>query len=182
VPRGGQGSGVPPWPQGRGARVFGYVYSYTRHLERLLDALAALDCPTLMLCRDIDPALRARYEGSPLHLAAQPMAVSRVLPDADLVVCHGSHQMTAEALLAGKPVLAAPTQLEQLLITRRVVRFGAGLGMALEVPEPDFKAALTELGNPRYREKALQFAARYASHDPDAALATLLARCQPSEE
>ena len=182
VPRGGEGSVLPPWPPGRGPRVFAYVYSYTQHLERLLDALAAADCPTLMLCRDVDPALRAKHAGGALHLAAQPMAVSRLLPGADLVVCHGSHQMTAEALLAGKPLLALPTQLEQFLITRRVVRMGAGLGMALDVAEPDFKAALTELGNPRYREKALQFAARYASHDPDAALATLAARCQPSDE
>jgi UDP:flavonoid glycosyltransferase YjiC (YdhE family) len=182
VPRGGEGSTVPAWPGGRGPRVFAYVYSYARHLERLLEALVALDCPTLMLCRDIDPGLRAKHDGGPLHLAAQPMAVSRLLPGADLVVCHGSHQMTAQALLAGKPVLALPTQLEQFLTTRRVVRFGAGLGIALEVPEPDFKAALTELGNSKYRQKAAEFAQRYAHHDPDAALATLVARCQPRDE
>ena len=182
VPRAREGSAAPPWPRGSGARVFGYLYSYTRHLESLLDALAEGDCPTLMLCRDIDPELRAKYERGPVHLAAQPMAVPRVLPGADLVVCHGSHQMTAEALLAGKPVLALPTQLEQFLITRRVVRLGAGLGMALDVPQPDFNAALTELGSRKYREKALQFRQRYADHDPDAALETLVARCQPRDE
>jgi hypothetical protein len=187
VSRAGEGSAVPPWPRGRGPRVFGYLYSYARHLERLLEALVAADCPTLLLCRDIEPALRAKYSAGPVHLAEQPMAVSRLLPEADLVVCHGSHQMTAEALLAGKPVLALPTQLEQFLITRRVVRFGAGLGVALDVPRPDFKAALNELANSKYEQKAVQFARRYADHDRDAALDTMVARCeaaarQPSEE
>jgi hypothetical protein len=179
VPRAGEGSAVPPWPAGRGPRVFAYLYNYTRHLERLLDALAAQDCPTLMLCRDIDAQLRKKHAAGPVHLAEQPMAVSRLLPQADLVVCHGSHQMTAQALLAGKPVLALPTQLEQFLITRRVVRFGAGLGVALDVPEPDFNAALSELhSNGKYRTKAAEFARRYAGHDRDAALNTMVARCE----
>ena len=188
VPRAGEGSAVPAWPSGRGPRVFAYVYSYAQHLERLLEALAAADCPTLMLCRDIAPELRAKCDRGPVHLAMQPMAVSQVLPGADLVVCHGSHQMTAEALLAGKAVLALPTQLEQFLITRRVVRFGAGLGIALEVPEPNFKAALNELNSPKYKDKAMAFAQRYAGHDRDAALNTMVARCeaalagQPSDE
>lgn len=182
VPRAGEGSAAPAWPPGRGPRVFAYVYRYAQHLERLLDALAAADCPTLMLCRDLDPALRAKHERGPLHLAAQPMAVSRLLPAADLVVCHGSHQMTAEALLAGKPLLLLPTHLEQFLITARVVRLGAGLGIALDTAEPDFKAALAELQEPGYRQKAEDFARRYAGHDPDAALNSIVARCQPSEE
>jgi UDP:flavonoid glycosyltransferase YjiC (YdhE family) len=107
------------------------------------------------------------------------MAMAQVLPQADLVICHGSHQTTALALLAGKPVLLNPTHLEQFLITRRVVRQGAGLGMAPGVANPDFAAALAELrANPAYRRSAEQFARRYAGHDRKAALATIIERCE----
>src|SRR5260221_13136693 len=85
--------------------------------------------------------------------------------------------MTAQALLAGKPVLLLPTQLEQFLIMRRMVRFGAGLGIAPEVPNADYASALRALAEKgEYAAKALEFAKRYARHEPGAALATVIAR------
>lgn len=107
------------------------------------------------------------------------MAVSRLLPQCDVVLCHGSHQMTAQALLAGKPVLLMPTQLEQFLITRRVVRYGAGLGVVPDAPDADYAAALRELAsNAAYSARAREFSARYASHDRESALASIVRRCE----
>jgi UDP:flavonoid glycosyltransferase YjiC (YdhE family) len=107
------------------------------------------------------------------------MSVSRLLPQADIVVSHGSHQMTAQALLAGKPVLLLPTQLEQFLIMRRLVRFGAGLGIAPEVSNADYVSALKALAEKgQYAAKARGFADRYAGHARGAALATMIARIE----
>jgi UDP:flavonoid glycosyltransferase YjiC (YdhE family) len=95
------------------------------------------------------------------------------------VICHASHQMTAQALLAGKPVLLLPTQLEQFLIMRRLVRYGAGLGIAPEVPNADYPSALKALAdNPEYAAKAREFAERYAGHSRAVALATMVARIE----
>jgi UDP:flavonoid glycosyltransferase YjiC (YdhE family) len=175
----GEGSAVPPWPQGDGPRVFAYLYRYYSELRPMLETLERQRVPTLVFCRGIDPALAARHRDGCVRLSPEPMAVSRVLPQCDLVVCHGSHQMTAQALLAGKPLLVASTQLEQFLIMRRVVRYGAGLGVAPDFASPDFAAALRELqANPRYAEKAHEFRARYAAHDRAAALATMIGRCE----
>ena len=175
IPNSGEGTLVHAWPKGRGPRVFSYLYNYYSPLPRLLDALARLDAPTLMLCR----GYRGAHPGGPVLVSDEPMAASRLLPECDLVICHGSHQMTAQALLAGKPVLLLPTQLEQFLITRRVVRFGAGLGIVPEMPDPDFGSALAELvRNPGYRARAAQFSARYVAHDRGRALRSILERCQ----
>src|SRR5438552_11636591 len=107
------------------------------------------------------------------------MSVSRMLPQADMVICHASHQMTAQALLAGKPLLLLPTQLEQFLITRRVVRYGAGLGIAPEVNNPDYTSALTALPERSgYASKARDFSDRSARHERGAALATMIARIE----
>jgi len=175
----GEGKAVPDWPAGPGPRFFAYLYSYFKGLDPLLAAIAASKSPTLVFCRGIDPKLREKYDGGSIRFSAEAMSVSQVLPQAQAVVCHGSHQMTAQALLAGKPVLLLPTQLEQFLIMRRLVRFGAGLGIAPEVPNADYASALRALAEKgEYAAKAREFAARYARHDRGAALATIVARIE----
>jgi UDP:flavonoid glycosyltransferase YjiC (YdhE family) len=182
VPKSGEGSAVPDWPAGRGPRVFGYLYNYFAGLDPLLAALRRLDAPTLLLCRGVNPDLVQKHAGGSVRVTGEPMSVSRLLPQAQMVVCHGSHQMTAQTLLAGKPLLMLPTQLEQFLIMRRVVRFGAGLGVDPAVPDADYAKALGELATPRYAAKAKEFSARYAAHDPDAALATMIQRVEAALE
>lgn len=179
VPQSSEGAAVPAWPAGRGPRVFGYLYNYFAGLDPLLGALRRLDAPALVLCRDAQQDLVQRHAGGSVLVTGEPMSVSRVLPQADLVVCHGSHQMTAQALLAGKPVLMLPTQLEQFLIMRRVVRLGAGLGGDPSVPDADYAKAISDLAaDPAYARRAREFAARYAGHDPGAALATMIGRIE----
>ena len=179
VPHSSEGSLLPEWPAGRGPRVFAYLYHYYDQLPRLLDTLAWLDAPTLMLCRGASAEVRLNRSGGCVRISEEPMAASQLLAQCDLVICHGSHQMTAQALLAGKPLLLLPTQLEQFLITRRLVRFGAGLGVAPGAQQPDFRAAFAELAaKPSYASKAAEFAARYRGHDRGAALSTMVKRCQ----
>jgi hypothetical protein len=175
----GEGKAEPGWLPGAGPRLFAYLYSYYKGLDPLLAAIAARQQPALVFCRGIDAKLKEKYERSSIRFSAEAMAVSRVLPGADIVVCHASHQMTAQALLAGKPVLLLPTQLEQFLIMRRLVRFGAGLGIAPEVPNADYAAALKALAeNREYAAKARDFSGRYAGHSRDAALATMVGRIE----
>jgi hypothetical protein len=174
----GEGASVPDWPLGHGPRIFAYLYHYYAGLEGLLLALQGLGCPILVFCRGIDEKLKKRYSGAILF-SESPMSVSRLLPECDAVICHGSHQMTAQALLAGKPVLLLPTQLEQFLIMRRVVRYGAGLGVAPDVSNADVTTALhTLLNTKRFAEKARNFATTYASHDRHSALTTMIARIE----
>ena len=175
----GEGKAAPDWPAGDGPRVFAYLYSYFKGLDPLLAAIVALKARTLVFCRGIDPKLREKYDRGSIRFSAVAMSVSKVLPQAHAVVCHGSHQMTAQALLAAKPVLLLPTQLEQFLIMRRVVRFGAGLGIAPEAPNADYASALGALTEKAgYAAKAREFAERYARHERGAALATMIARIE----
>ncbi len=175
VPRSGEGSAVPDWPAGRGPRVFAYLYNYFNGLDPLLGALRRLEAPTLMLCRNANAELVRKHEGGSVRVTGEPMSVSRLLPQADVVVCHASHQMTAQALLGAKPLLLLPTQLEQFLIMRRVVRFGAGLGTDPQVPDADYARALGDLaGKAAYAEKAREFARRYERQDPATVLATMI--------
>lgn len=175
----GERGAVPVWPAASGPRVFAYLYSYYVGLPGLLSALADLDVPTLIFCRGIDPALKARYESSTVHFSDTPMAVSEVIPRADLVICHGSHQMTAQALLAGKPLLLLPTHVEQALIARRVERIGAGIGITSVTAETDFSlplALVVEDGT--HAACARQFAAQHGGLDQSAVASLIADRCE----
>ena len=177
IPDTGEGNALPSWPEGGGMRVFAYLYHYWHALEPLLAALDRLALPTLVFCRGLDASLRERYGRGSVHFSDAPMWVSRLLPQSQLVISHGSHQMTAQALLAGRPLLMLPTQLEQFLIMRRVVRMGAGLGIAPDVPEPDYEIALAQLAQDEsFTRNAGAFAARYRGHAAPAALDTMVAR------
>jgi hypothetical protein len=181
----GEGAAVPAWPDnpaaGNTPRLFAYLYHYYDRIEALLAALDRSGLPTLAFCRGLPQALRDRYGQGTLRFSDEAMSVSRLLPLCDAVICHGSHQMTAQALLAGKPVLLAPTQLEQFLIMRRVVRQGSGLGIAPDAIHPDFEGALHALvTTPSYAERASEFRRRYAGHDRNTALSTIIARVEAS--
>jgi len=178
VTRSVEGAAVPQWPAGAGPRVFAYVYHYFAGLERLLEALHRLDAPTLMLCRGVDAGLVREHSRGPVRVSAEPMSVSRLLPQADVVACHASHQMSAQSLLAGKPMLMLPTQLEQFLIMWRVVRMGAGLGIDPSVVNADYARAISALTTKGHVQKALEFQAKYAAHDVDAAQQTMIQRVE----
>jgi UDP:flavonoid glycosyltransferase YjiC (YdhE family) len=51
-------------------------------------------------------------ESPTLHRAERRMDVTRAAAECDVAVLNGGHGVTAEMLLAGKPVLAVPLVLE----------------------------------------------------------------------
>ena len=173
----GEGGIAPLWPQGSGPRVFAYVQHDYPGIERLAASLRSLDVPALAFFRGLDAAACARLGSEAVAIISTPMSVSQTLPQADIVICHASHQMTAQALLAGKPLLLLPTHVEQMLNTRRVERIGAGIGIAPYTDASDFDiplAILVEDG--AYAANARAFATRYA-RVPDP-VAQIAARCE----
>ncbi len=166
------------WPAGH-PRTLAYVYADYKHLDALLDALARRDGAGIVVCAGLDAARREAHASAGLVISDALVDFPAMAESADIVVCHGSHQTTAEALLVGKPLLLLPTQLEQFLTTRRVVRYGAALGVLQEAAQPDFSTALATLSqDDRFAQQAKAFAARYRAHRRDAALASLVARCE----
>jgi UDP:flavonoid glycosyltransferase YjiC (YdhE family) len=179
IPHAAEGTAVPPWPEGEGPRVLAYLYGYYANLGGLVDALERSGARVLAFVRGAPAAISERCRTGRVIFTEEPMAVSHMLPQCDVVLCHASHQMTSQALLAGKPLLLAPTQLEQFIIMRRVVRQGAGLGLAPGEQNPDVTAALRELlDDPRFLRHARAFSERYRSHDRAASLQTMVRKIE----
>jgi UDP-N-acetylglucosamine:LPS N-acetylglucosamine transferase len=124
-----------------------------------------------------------------MHISQKPLKLSAILRDCDLVISHAGNGTVAATLLAGIPQLLLPTQLEQMLLSRRVVELGAGMiaearpaagtkeekgkekgkdSNPVETPAkarkpPDYAKLLDNLlKKTKYRQAARAFAKKYA--------------------
>jgi len=167
------GAHRPEWPEGPGKRVFAYLRCFPA-LPRLLALLDELKVPTIVCAEGIDPKLRQRFDSEALRFEDRLLDLAEVGRHCDLAILNGNHGTTAAMLLAGKPVLQVPINLEQTLNSIAVERLGAGLGASGDRPEQIAVKLMALLSSRKHTEAARQFAARYASFDPQQGLSLML--------
>ena len=169
----------PSWPPGIGPRVFGYLRSEIRHAESVLSALGHAGYPSLVVFPDISDDMRAKHHYANLRISSEPIETSRVLDEADLAITYGGHGLTAAFLLAGKPLLLLPGQLEQYLLARRIEEIGAGLLVDPEQPATDLPFKLQRLAvDPLFAANAQAFARKYAAFPQEVVVANLVRRIE----
>ena len=173
------GGDAPRWPDGPGKRVFAYLKknSDARDVLRELKRAAS---PTLAFVGGLPAAARRRMESPTLRLADRRVDVAAAARESDLAVLNGGHGVTAEMLLAGKPILQVPLNLEQQMTADAVARMGAGGSAPARRGAPwqgsaKLEALLTE---DRYAQAARRFADRYAAFDRDKQRAAMLDRAE----
>ena len=153
---------APAWPEGTGPRVFAYLKSGHPHHAAWLQALIDKGCRVICYLPEVAAGKPPPLHSPRLHYAARPVSLGAVLPDSDLLVCHGGEATLAQGLLAGVPLLLLPMQAEQALLARAAARTGAAINAA-ELPRPVSMAATIGrlLDDPRMREHAAAFAERH---------------------
>ncbi len=119
------GEARPAWPETGGPRVLVYLRKGP-WLEPAFDALAARGASAVAHVPGLDQRAVARLGRPGLHVSSALCKFTELTRESDLVVCHGSQNTAATALLAGKPLVMVPTQVEQLLTSERIVAAGAG--------------------------------------------------------
>ena len=170
------GSRTVPWQAREGRKVLAYLRPDVPGFAALMAALGGLDAETLCVAPGLGPAQARRLAGPRLRIATAPLALAPLLPEADLVVSYGGNGMTAQALLAGKPLLLAPRLVEQHLGAGAVAGLGAGILMGADRSREAFGRALAALlGDPRPAACARGFADKYAGFTPDRAVARAIA-------
>jgi len=160
------GGRPPEWPNAPGKRIFAYQKPFAG-LRDLLTALRRLGCPTLVYIDGVSPRLREEFSSPLLHFVSERLDLVAVGATCDLAVLNGGHNVVALMLLAGKPSLTIPLNLEQAYNGSSVAKLEAGLGALPERPqdfEPTLKVLLTE---EKFTAGAQAFAARYADHNAE---------------
>jgi UDP:flavonoid glycosyltransferase YjiC (YdhE family) len=176
LPSAGTGINVI-WPAIVGPRIFAYLRRETTHHLAVLDALLQLGVATALYFPECPAELRALYQAPHLNFLDSPADIAQMAREADCAVTYSSLATTTAFLLAGKPLLLLPSHLEQFLLARRVVDFGAGILVNPEQAPGNLRDALNALlQQPGYRENARAFATKYAAFDQQQVLNNLVRR------
>ena len=166
------GGGVPDWPAGKGRRIFAYLKPF-KTLPELLEAIQRTGCPALIYVDEIDAALRERFENSNMRFARQRLDLAAVSASCDIAILNGGHNATCLMLLAGKPVMTVPLNLEQAYNGSSVAKLDAGFGAYPENPDAFVPTLADVLESEKYRRGAERFAAKYANWSLDSQIAQI---------
>jgi len=101
---------------------------------------------------------------------------SQVMPEADVVICHGGHGTVARSLAAGTPLLVCPFVGDMAENAARVAWSAAGLSVPRRLlsRRAVMLAVRRLLGEQRFRARAREIAAWSEAHDGPAAAADLV--------
>lgn len=173
------GRGEPVhWPPRGALKVFAYLKADYGALDALLTVLSQLDASVLVHIPGVSRRTVEKFSSDHMAIASQPLDIDQARQDCDVAVLHAGLSTTAAMLLAGKPVLLFPQQLEQTMFARNV----EALGVAVAIPEAaagQFPRLIRRaLADPSLKEKAQQFAARYAGYDQSVAIRTVADHCE----
>ena len=156
------GHGVPPvWPGNSPRKVFAYLHPF-RQIGDLLGTLAKGNFSTIVYGPEIPETVKKKIDSDRLVFSNQPLDIKHVAAECNFAVTNGTFGTTAAFLLYGKPVLAMPTNLERVMVARRLVAVGAGLAVRQDKPENLPKAINTIMTSGKFAEAAKKFGSRYA--------------------
>ena len=130
------GAVSPDWPAGEGPRVLGYLRTRYRPFPALIHALHTQPVRALIHVPDCTPEQAEQWSSDRIRLIREPLNLSTLAPSCDFALGYGGGGFSADLLKLGKPMLLAPAVLQQEMVSRRVVKVGAGL---LAGPQADYQ-------------------------------------------
>jgi UDP:flavonoid glycosyltransferase YjiC (YdhE family) len=159
-------------------RVFAYLKPNYGNFENILKALRTIDAAVVIHAPGVSENVVRNYTAANVAFCADPVRMSDVRRECHLGICHAGVGTVEALVTAGKPVLALPQQLEQLMTAKRLLALGAGL-----VVEPkesrDYGRILRRLlDEPSFTAAAQAVAARHVDDDPAQRVMRIAERCE----
>lgn len=161
------------WGPSGEKRLFAYLRPFAG-LDVWLEALATLPAQVLVRIAELDPGRLARYQRPGLVFVDRHVWLRQAAETCDAFINYGGHGATAEMLLAGKPALLLPDNVERQLLARRAQQSGAALVLNGGPPQAPAEALRQLLDDSRLHDAAARFAARYAGGGRSGILPTWL--------
>jgi len=157
--------GLPPerpgvlvqWPPTNRRRVFAYLKPYDA-IESLLELLGQLELPVMVACDGLSEGLRQKYASATLAFAPPNVDLQQMARDCHFAITNANHTTTCRFLLAGKPVMVIPLQLEQELLAEAIRRNGLGVVVRASEPRDAYVQMLSLMNRSLHHDKARAFA------------------------
>jgi hypothetical protein len=166
------------WPDGDGPRVYAYLKPFNA-LEALLARLSSLCLPTAIVADGIERQMQEQFASATMRFFLQPVELAQAANWCDLAILNGTHGMLSGMLLAGKPTMNVPVQLEQRLAAMKVVELRAGVAASAEQPEETLRAIDFLLANrDQLARGAKNFAIQYCDFNPARQIDALIDRLE----
>ena len=170
----------PSWPIVGQKRVFAYLKPNYRDFEKLLKAFGALDAAVLIHAPGVSDAIVRTYTAANVAFSEQPVRMTDVRRDCDVGVCHAGVGTVEALVTAGKPLLALPQNLEQMMTAKRLAAIGAGIVVNPGEPKScDYGRVVRRLlDEPSFTAAAQAIATRNVDEDPSGRVARIADRCE----
>ncbi len=167
------------WPGAPGKRVFAYLKPAYRGFEQVLSALAALDASVLVHAPGASAKVLKTHRSASLDFSVAPVDMNEARIRCDVAICHAGIGTCSAMLLAGKPLLALPMQMEQEMFARRLEQQSLAVVAHLEQVGPDYRRLVRRLlTDEALSQRAREFAAVHGDYSQEAAVEAILARCE----
>ena len=159
-------NGVEPiWPDVKGKRIFAYLKPF-QNLPNFLELLKKANQPTLIYIQNLPAGIKEKYNNSNIKFSPDPVDINQVAEKGDLFICHSGHETVATILLAGKPMLLLPRNVEQFITATNAEKFGC-LKTNLNLAPEELADQLNRLiEDNSLVNNAKEFAQKYAAYDP----------------
>ena len=108
------------WKPTQSKKVFCYLNGTPEHITPFLKLIKSSDCDVVAVVPCLPENEKDHYATPRLRIFREPLNISTLLPDCDLIVCHGGAGLVGRALCAGVPLLLLPQFVEQALLARRL--------------------------------------------------------------
>jgi hypothetical protein len=152
----------PLWPRARGPKIFAYLQPDATTFP-LVIALGKLGYPTIVRIAGYCGDQRIERYSASLKVVSDAIDLSQISHECDMAVLSGGHGTVATILLAGKPVVIVPIQLEQLMVARCCEKTGVGVGSPSVDIQYFAKAVTRVVADSSYQQTAERFAEKYRS-------------------
>lgn len=156
----------PQWPKLDGKfRAVAYLKPFP-YLAELLSVLVYQGVSLLVYCPGVSAETRDRLSSrQQIVFADQPIKLDMALAESDFAVFNAGHGSTVTALLAGKPVLQVPLNMEQTMTSQRVCEMNAGERIDALRPLNYSEVVERILDIRPHQAAARSFADRYRGYD-----------------
>lgn len=167
------------WPAGTGKCVFAYLKPSSRHCLAAIQSIANLPCTGMIVCSGLAKQQAMRFARPGLNIYCEPRDVTMVQKTADVVVCHAGKNTISETLLAGKPLLLIPEQLEQFLNALQVEKQQAGICVRRDADQSKIQQDLARLmTEPEFSVASRRIAGKNAGLNRLDPVATIVDHCE----
>ncbi len=132
------------WPAAASHHVFAYLTPKLKHLGRAVAAIAQLPGHKLIHIPGLTTDQISAFSADDVSIETSPINLDSLLRDVDLIVSQGGMGMSSQCVLAGVRHVILPTQMEQVLLARRLNAMGLAFAASTEATGDEYCAVFNK--------------------------------------